>query len=376
MRLLGAAAILRAGVGISRKILRAALSRDDAPGDLCLRRRAQQPHPAPRRGSPPCGSTLRGLSMRSVALCCGVVLCGTASWGCTTAGRSAAWEKGPEEPEAPRRAATPSTVSPAGLRETFDRAEVLWSRRDDEEAVVEAIRLWEAIVAQEPRHARALTRLARAYYFLADAHLEGSVPSGAELERRRVEYHQKGADAGELALMELEPEFARTMRESGDFVEAMAVIRPDAVEAAYWYCSNLGRFSLDGGFRTKLFYKDRVAGAMHRIRELDAPFFQGGADRALGALYAALPAMAGKDLDRSEQHFRAAQALGPGYLGNYLLEAEFLAVQRGERQRYIDLLQAVLAAPVGDDPDTAPENRAAKRAAQRLLAPPEMEARF
>lgn len=303
---------------------------------------------------------------------------------CASAGRSAAWEKQEEGGGAANTGAPAERVSTEGpsrddareQRELFERAEARWAARDDRAATLEAIRLWEQVVERDPHHWRALTRLSRAYHFVADAHLEGAAPSAGELEQLRGEYHQKGADAGELALMELEPQFARTMREGGDFVEAMTAIRPDAVEAAYWYCSNLSRFSQIRGFRTKLFYKDRVAGAMHRIRELDAPFQQGGADRVLGALYATLPSMAGKDLERSEQHFRAAQALGPTYLGNYLLEAELLAVQRGERQRYVELLQGVLAAPAGEDPDTAPENRVAKRAAQRLLAPREIDARF
>ena len=314
-----------------------------------------------------------------VALVCAV----PAVAACASAGRSAAWERSKEGAgsadtgEPAERAAREGPRDDArALQELLERAEVRWAARDDRAAALEAVHLWAQVVERDPHHWRALTRLSRAYHFVADAHFGGEAPAAGEQERLRGEYYQKGADAGELALMELEPQFARTMREGGDFVEAMSAIRPDAVEAAYWYCSNLSRFSQSKGFRTKLFYKDRVAGAMHRIRELDAPFQQGGADRVLGAIYATLPRMAGKDLERSEQHFRAAQALGPTYLGNYLLEAELLAVQRGERQRYIELLQAVLAAPPGDDPDTAPENRAAKRAAQRLLAPREIDARF
>lgn len=311
---------------------------------------------------------LTGICIPALAL-----LIASTTTGCASAGRSAAWERPPEEVERPAPAAT---SQPGEVDALLAMAEQKWRKRDDKAAVLEAIRLWENVVEREPKHTPALTRLSRAYYFLVDAHLNNEEPLPPDIEEQRLELHQKGADAGELALVYLEPEFERTMRESGDFVEAMGKIRPDSVESAYWYCTNLGRFSIAKGLAAKLFYKDRISGAMHRIRELDAPFFYGAADRYLGAFYAALPGIAGKDLDRSEQHFRAAQALGPRYLGNYLIEAEFLAVERGERERYVELLQRVLAAPVGEDPDMAPENAAAKRTAQRLLAPQEIDDRF
>src|SRR5690606_20111809 len=243
-------------------------------------------------------------------------------------------------------------------------------------AILDAIRLWENVVSREPKHTVALTRLSRAYFFFVEAHLAAPSPSSPDVGQRRLELYQKGADAGELALVLLEPGFERTMREDGDFVEAMGAIRPESVEAAYWYCTNLTHFSLAKGLSTTLFYKDRILGAMHRIRELDARFFYGAADRNLGVLYAALPGVAGKDLEQSEQHFQAAQALGPRFLANYVLEAELLTVERGERDRYVELLERVLATPVGDDPNMAPENAAAKRTAQRLLDPQEMQARF
>lgn len=268
------------------------------------------------------------------------------------------------------------TSNPQRVRHIVEQAERKWQERDRKEAVFEAIRLWEEAVERDPNNSEALTRLARAYSFLVDAHLDNQIPPPQNLDALRLEYHQRGADAGERALVSLEPEFERTMRESKDFVAAMNHIRRDSVDAAYWYCVHLGSFAVAKGRGAQLFYKDRVAEAMHRIRELDSHFFYGAADRYLGLFYAALSGVAGKDLERSEQHFRAAQAIGPHYLGNYVLEAEFLAVQRGDRQRYVELLRAVLHASESDDPNMAPENRAAQHRARRLLTPWEIDARF
>jgi len=51
-----------------------------------------------------------------------------------------------------------------------------------------------------------------------------------------------------------------------------------------------------------------------------------------------------------------------------VLKADFLAVNLDDRELYTKLLEEVLAAPDGEDPDFAPENRAAKRQAKKFLA--------
>lgn len=315
-----------------------------------------------------------------------VLLVSALGWGtaCASAGRSSAWEKPGWEGESVRGEAEAGAETergaPVDVERALEEAEEHWAARDDRAALLRAIELWEAVLRADGRNLRALTRLARAHYFFVEAHLaeesRAAKSRSRDEELERIEHYRRGADAGELALVILEPDFARTMRESGDFVEAVGYLRPDAVEAAYWYFANLGSFALAKGLSEKLFYKDRVAAGLDRLRELDAPFHWGAPDRSLGVLYAALPNYAGKDLDRSQQHFHAAAALGPGYLRTYVLEAELVAVQLGERERYVELLQAVLAAPVGDDPDMVPENRMAQRAAQRLLSVAEVEARF
>ena len=292
---------------------------------------------------------------------------GLGSAGCASAGRQAAWEKEPvttAPAPAPKEEVTPLA----------EQAAAHWAKRDDKAALQKAIDTWEALVAKDPQNHEALTMLARAYYFLVDAHLVNEQLE--DIEELQLELHTKGADYGERALMVLEPEFERTMREGGDFIEAMKKIDPKSISAAYWYCTNLGRFAVAKGISAKLFYKDRVSAAMTRIREMDPKYFYAAGDRYLGAFYAALPGIAGKDLDKSATHFAEARKNGPAYIGNLVVQAEFLAVEQDDRESYEKLLKEALAAPDGDDPNIAPENRAAKRAAKRLLAPEVMDDTF
>jgi hypothetical protein len=276
---------------------------------------------------------------------------------CASAGREAAWEKAPPAPPAGTTTATVSSDFVAG--------EAAWALRDDKNKVLEAIAAWEKVAAAEPSNAQVMTKLSRAYYFLVDGHI--SVEPGDVTEQKLVN-HQKGADWGEKALLIVDPKFGEKMRAGTEFEVAIGEIEKPAIEAAYWYCTNLSRFANAKGLSARLFYKDRVSAAMRRIGVLDAAYFHAASDRFFGAYYSALPSIAGRDLSKSGEHFDKAIAAAPAYLSNKVLKADFLAVNLDDRALYTKLLEEVLAAPDGEDPDFAPENRAAKRQAKKFLA--------
>ena len=280
------------------------------------------------------------------------------SAACASAGRQAAWEKD----GAPAAGTKTSTSAGADLRQ---QAEAAWQKRDDRKELERAIELWEQAVQQNETDSDTMVHLSRAYYFLVDGHI--ALGDGDEVNEAKLTNHQKGVDWGERALLLIDPSFGQKMKAGGEFETAIKEITKEAIPAAYWYCTNLGRFANAKGLSARLFYKDRVAAAMTRIRELDRPFFHHGSDRYFGAFYSALPSIAGKDLDKSREHFDIAIKGAPGYLGNKLLKADFLAVQLDDEEMYRQLLQEIQAAPDGDDPDSAPENRAAKRHAEKML---------
>jgi hypothetical protein len=291
-------------------------------------------------------------SLTLLALSAGVV-------ACASPGRQAAWEKA-ETPPAAGATATSSSAA-AGLSA---EASAAWAKRDDKAEVEKAIAAWETLAAQDPSNAQAMISLARGYYFLVDAHLSSS---GADADTMKAMY-QKGVDWGEKALLVLEPGFGPAMKAGAKFEDEIGKISKDAMPAAYWYCTNLGRFATLSGLQARLFYKDRVAAAMSRIRELDSQFFYSAADRYFGAFYSALPSIAGKDVEKSKKHFAIANEKSPDYLGNKVVQAQFLAVELDDAEMYKSLLEAVLAAPDGEDPNSAPENRGAKRTAKKMLA--------
>ncbi|MBI2372438.1 MAG: hypothetical protein HYV07_00430 [Deltaproteobacteria bacterium] len=279
--------------------------------------------------------------------------------GCASAGRQAAWEK-----EATSVAAPAGAVADAASK--LASGEEAWAKRDDKKAVEAAIAAWEEVAKADPANADVRVKLARAYYYLADAFI--SLEEGDDLKERLMPVYEKGADWGEEALIALDPGFAAKMKSGMDFAEAVKDIQPGSISAAYWYCTNLGRFAVQKGLSARLYYKDRVKAAMERIKGLDESFFYAGADRYFGAFYSALPSIAGKDLDKSKIHFEKAVSLAPSYLPTKVVQADFLARELDDRAMYEKILNEVLAAPDGEDANCAPENRAAKRQAQNRLA--------
>jgi hypothetical protein len=281
------------------------------------------------------------------------------TFACSSAGRTAAWEV-----DAPAAPTTAAQLEDAARTALVDEAEKGWAGRDDRASLEKAVAAWEKLLAAAPTDAETMIKLSRGYYFLADGHVSLDPDGGSE---KKIELYQKGTDWGERALVAIDPQFAASMKAENDFVKAIALIEKPAVPAAYWYCSNVGRFAREKGLSARLYWKDRLKAAMTRIAEIDPGYFYFGADRYLGSFYALLPGIAGKDLKRSAEHFEKSLTNAPGYLTTRVLKADILEAERGDRAAYEAALKEVLAAADGDDPNMAPENRAAKRHATRLL---------
>lgn len=275
---------------------------------------------------------------------------------CASAGRTAAWEK-------QDGAAVGTRTSSSAATGLMSEAEGHWAKRDDKAELQQAIHAWEKVVAEDAKNAQALVWLSRAHYFLADGFLavEGA-PQAEEFEA-----YQKGVDYGERALLILDPGFEQQMRAEAKFEDAIKGIGGDALPAAYWYAVNLGRFASKQGLSQRLFYKDKLKATMERIMELDRGYFHGAADRYFGAFYAILPSIAGKDLDKSAEHFTRSLELAPGYLGTKVVQAQFLAVERDDEDLYRSLLDEVIKGDADAVPEVGPENRAAQRTAQKML---------
>lgn len=287
--------------------------------------------------------------MRLASLCLALVLT-----GCATT-YNANWT---EPATAPAAAPTADEAMKAAIEE----GDALWKERLDKAKLQAAINKWEAVAATNP-NAELFVKISRGHYLLGDGFhaLEGN------LEQRDSEY-QLGLDWATKALKLAAPEFAKAMAEGKKHSESIGMASKDAVPAAYWYATNLGKWAASRGFATRLRYKDDIKATMDHIQKLDEMFFYAAPYRYLGSFEALTAGLAGGSLEKSEVHYKKGVELAPTYLGTKVLWAEYLCTKKQDKAMFKQLLDEVIAGNASVDPEIEPENKIEQEKAKKLLA--------
>lgn len=241
----------------------------------------------------------------------------------------------------------------------MEEAAKAWENRGDEASLRSAIEGWEKVVAANPGDAQTHAMLARAWYFLADAHLRGD-------KEKYLAAFEKGVAAGERGLAAASPAFKQEVTGGVPFEQAVKKVGKEGLESMYWYASNLGKWARAKGFATTLGNKDKIKSAMDRALELDPTYFHGAPHRYFGAFYAVAPGFAGGDMNKSKEHYEKSLEIAPGYVGTKVLYADTYAVKKQDRALFDRLLEEVLAAPDDVIPGLEPETRNEKEKAQEL----------
>lgn len=259
-------------------------------------------------------------------------------------------------------AATPAPSADDALKAGIAEGDALWKERGDKAKLQAAINKWETVAAQTA-DADLFSKISRAHYLLGDGFhaLEGNT------EQRDSEY-QLGLDWATKALKIAAPEFAKAMAEGKKHSDSITLATKDAVPAAYWYATNLGKWAASRGFATRLRYKDDIKATMMHIKSLEELYFYAAPYRYLGSFEALTAGLAGGSLEKSEEHFKKGVELAPNYLGTKVLWAEYLTVKKQDKVMFKKLLDEVLAADAMVDPEVAPENKIEQEKAKKLLA--------
>ncbi|HEY6911355.1 MAG TPA: TRAP transporter TatT component family protein [Myxococcales bacterium] len=108
------------------------------------------------------------------------------------------------------------------------------------------------------------------------------------------------------------------------------------------------------GFTPLIERRDRLVAELSRVAELLPDLDGAGAERELGALYAALPAFAGGDLEKARQHLVAALQRAPDDARNRIVLARAVAVKSQDRALFEEQLHA---AEKSDDPALSAQAR-------------------
>ena len=239
-------------------------------------------------------------------------------------------------------------------------ADALWAKRSDTASLKAALAKYEQANSANPTDREVAARLTRGWYFLGDAHL-------TEKDEKNEAFNT-AVSWGKSCLAINQTFKGRLDKGDEKEIDVVDALTAEDVPCMYWTSSALGKWAKLNGILTSLKHIDTVKGYMGRIGELQPDYFYHGPDRYWGAYYSLIPSFSGRDLDKSKSHYDKSIAGSPQYLGTQVLVADTWAVNSQDKATYVRVLQAVIDADPGDDPDIGPENRAEQAKAKRLLA--------
>jgi tetratricopeptide (TPR) repeat protein len=144
--------------------------------------------------------------------------------------------------------------------------------------------------------------------------------------------------------------------------------RPEATEALYLQAVCAAIWARMQGFTPLIERRAELTEALQRVAEVDPDLDGAGAERELGALYAALPAYAGGDLEEARRHLLVAVERAPDDARNHLVLARAVAVKAQDRALFREHLE--IAAKSGD-PVAAAQAQALLDRERELFGPAE-----
>lgn len=223
--------------------------------------------------------------------------------------------------------------------------------------------LVDGLIEAYPNNLELLTAGCRAYTVYASSFVEDSDPVKASL------LYAKAKAYGFRALS-LKRDFQQAA--SGpldDFVIILRDYNKEHVPALFWTTSGWAKWiGLNLDRVEALADVPMLKATMQRVIELDGGFYYGSPHLNIAVYLAALPPIAGGNLEKAKEHFDEAFALGADkLLSAKVLFARYYAVRLRDRALFEKTLQEVMEAPVDEIPELTLSNTLAKDKAGELL---------
>ena len=226
-----------------------------------------------------------------------------------------------------------------------------WKKRDNQENLTKAVQLIEA----SPQDLETLSYLTRGYFLLSDTYTKS--------DDEKLKLFSKARDFGEKG-METNPEYKKL--KGDDIKKAINALTLREIDVLYWSAASLGKWAKANGIMSSLKYKDQILTMIRKVESLKPDYFFGAVDRYWGGFYAIAPGIAGGDMKKSKEHFKKAMKMAPENLGTKVFYAEVYLTKEDEEKEFTEVLNEVLAAPLGPE-EIAPDNVMEKRKAADLL---------
>jgi len=230
-------------------------------------------------------------------------------------------------------------------------------------AIPANLKLVESLALELPANTELRIHAAQGFYGYAFGFVEDENPDRASALYRRGLEHALAAleTTGLKGNINLLPQ--ETLQKE------LATLGQNAVPGLFWAAANWAKWiDLNRTDPERIAELGKAAALMQRALELDETFYYAGPHLFFGVWYGSRSPMLGGNFALSETHFEKAHTLTHGkMLIVDVLNAQYLAVQQGNRTAFHDKLTAVVNAPQNLYPDMALANAIAQRKAQQLL---------
>ncbi|TNF26835.1 MAG: hypothetical protein EP329_20550 [Deltaproteobacteria bacterium] len=262
----------------------------------------------------------------------------------------------------------PSASATGDAASLEQEAEAAWAKRGDLAEAEKAVAKWDQLLKVDPSRADVRVKLARAHYFIADSHLffKMEVQRDEQAGAQMLDHYQQGQFQAEMALGQKYAGYRTKFCARQPFDAALQQLDKDAVPAMYWYATNLGRYALQKSLVEVLNHKDRIKAMMDTIQRLDPAYWYYASDRYFGAYYTKIPFPSG-DLPKSAGYFGKSIDGAPAYLASKVIFARMNLAKAGDRAKFKQMLDEVVAFDLSQAPEIEPENAAEQQKAKYYL---------
>lgn len=239
-----------------------------------------------------------------------------------------------------------------------------------------AIKMYESLLAANPRHQGLRLQTGSLYIMYANAFLQtpASMLPEEEYKKREFTYlraknlYLRGRDIILVCLEDRYPGFGENLRQKKYDAALQRATRKDA-PLLYWAGAGwLGGYAIDPFDMDLGMTMPAAAALIEKAYQLDADFSAGALHEFYILYYGSLPEYMGGSLKKARDHFQQALAVSKGKSATpYLSLATTVTVKEQNRAEFKELLNKALAI----DPEAAPDNRLVnvlnQRKAQWLL---------
>ena len=225
------------------------------------------------------------------------------------------------------------------------------------------LKLVESLIVEAPNNRALKIYAATGFYSYAFGFIEDENPS------RAADFYRRGFEYARSSLVEAGVKGDIQKMTYDDLKQELSQVDRDAVPELFWTAACWAKWiDMNRQDPARLAEIGKTAALMQRVLELDDTYYYGGAHQFFGVFYGNRSLLLGGNFKLAEQHFDKARALTQHkILMIDVLQAQYLEVQRHDRDRFHTLLTDVLTAPDDLDPDQALSNAIAKQKAKRLL---------